>query len=562
MSELSIADAFAGKRVLITGASGFLGKVWLASLLLEVPQVEQLIVLLRPGRKGARRRFEDLIATCPSFAPLHDRFGDELPRVIAEKVLIVAGDLSLPLLGLDPEVLKRLAGIDLVVNLAGHTDLEPDLRDALATNVDGALHALDVARQTGAKLLHVSTAYVAGARGGVVPEEVLLDCAPSGDTFDAARELADLRELIARIERSADDQHVVVGLRAKARAQIERHGATQSPRVEAEFLARERAHWVHEQLDALARERATAWGWPNVYTLTKSLAESLLARVRGDVPTWIVRPTIVESALGFPFPGWKEGLHTSGPLVYALTNGPLRGLPARDRLVLDVIPVDFVAKGLTVVAAATLSDAARELRVFQLGSSERNPLPMKRVVELSSLAKRKHSRQEASEHQGKLRLREVFAADAVATSRRVYEATSIPLFRRLARGAAELLEAAAEVLPASVGERSREAARSVDRAERKLQTLEGVVDRFVPFVLENDCVFAAQGIRELEARLPADERGFIADPASIDWRSYWIDVHVPGLRRWVFPRIEGRRLSPLPRREFKLEPERGAVEAS
>jgi long-chain acyl-CoA synthetase len=403
---------------------------------------------------------------------------------------------------------------------------------------------------------------VAGARGGVVPEEIAANTAPSEEAFDAARELTDLRDLITRVERSANDQHVATQLRAEARAQMQRHGAVLSPRVEEEFVARERAHWIQERLDGLARERATHWGWPNVYTFTKSLAESLLSRNRGDVPTWVVRPTIVESALGFPFPGWKEGLHTSGPLVYALTSGPLRGLPARDRLVLDVIPVDFVAKGLTVVAAATIAEAGEELRVFQLGSSERNPLPMKRVVELSSLAKRKHSRQHDSEYEGKLRLREVFTADAVATSRRVYEATSIPLFRRLAKGAAELLEAAAEVLPASVAQRSRDAARTVDRAERKLETLEGVVNRFVPFVLENDCVFAAQGIRELEARLPADERGFIADPASIDWRSYWIDVHVPGLRRWVFPRIEGRRLPPSPRRAFQLEPARGAVEAS
>ena len=46
---------------------------------------------------------------------------------------------------------------------------------------------------------------------------------------------------------------------------------------------------------------------------------------------------------------------------------------------------------------------------------------------------------------------------------------------------------------------------------------------------------------------------FAADPRDIDWRRYWIDVHVPGLRRWVYPRIEGRRVPPGERRQIALE---------
>jgi long-chain acyl-CoA synthetase len=40
---------------------------------------------------------------------------------------------------------------------------------------------------------------------------------------------------------------------------------------------------------------------------------------------------------------------------------------------------------------------------------------------------------------------------------------------------------------------------------------------------------------------PPQEREFDWGPALFDWRSYWLDVHMPGLRRWAFPLIEGKR---------------------
>ena len=40
--------------------------------------------------------------------------------------------------------------------------------------------------------------------------------------------------------------------------------------------------------------------------------------------------------------------------------------------------------------------------------------------------------------------------------------------------------------------------------------------------------------------LPDDERAFAFDVESIDWRTYWIDVEVPGLRIWTFPLLDGR----------------------
>ena len=61
--------------------------------------------------------------------------------------------------------------LDLIINSSGLTDFNPDLRDALATNVDAAVYVTEFVRQSDhAGLLHLSTCYVAGARDGRVGE--------------------------------------------------------------------------------------------------------------------------------------------------------------------------------------------------------------------------------------------------------------------------------------------------------------------------------------------------------------------------------------------------------
>jgi long-chain acyl-CoA synthetase len=542
---LSVLETLRGKRVLITGASGFLGKVWLGHLLRDLPELGRVHLLLRPGARGATARLEDLLARSPAFWPLHEAHGDQVGAVVGRVLEPLAGDIAQPGLGLEAATLARLEGrLDAVVHLAGLTDLEPDPRRALAANVDGALHALDVARRTGAALLHVSTAYVAGRRRGAVAEAVALD-APLGSQrelpFVPDDEVRALRALEERVEAEAGDPQVHEALLAQARQQLRRHGRPSDAANRAEFFARERERWVEERLSALASERARHWGWPNTYTFTKALAERLLRGKAGDVPLTIVRPTIVESAEAFPLPGWKEGHQTSAPLVWAMTRGPLRGLPADRRLVLDVIPVDAVARGLTLLLAGLL--AGRPLDAAHLGSSDVNPLSMFRAIELTNLADRGSAPG----------LKALLRPQAVPVGERGYRLGSLPLLRRLARGAREALAVASELVPERFAAQVEGWDRKAARAQRKLGELEHVVETFRPFVLENDCRFRTDGARDLTAELPQGERArFGFDPAALDWRRYWTEVHVPGLERWVYPDLEGRRPERGPRRPVSL----------
>src|SRR5687768_10272987 len=96
-TPLSVEKSLAGRHILFTGASGFLGKVWLCMMLDKVPDVGRIYVLLR-GKKGqnARQRFERMINESYAFKPLHDRHGEGLSRFLAERIEVVGGDVSLP----------------------------------------------------------------------------------------------------------------------------------------------------------------------------------------------------------------------------------------------------------------------------------------------------------------------------------------------------------------------------------------------------------------------------------------------------------------------------------
>ena len=69
---LSIRETLAGKHILLTGASGFVGKVWLAMVLHHIPQVGRIYILLRGKGRGVKERFEKIVNESPVFKPLHD----------------------------------------------------------------------------------------------------------------------------------------------------------------------------------------------------------------------------------------------------------------------------------------------------------------------------------------------------------------------------------------------------------------------------------------------------------------------------------------------------------
>jgi len=423
----------------------------------------------------------------------------------------VGGDICDAGLGLGPLAKRELRGtLDLIVNAGGVTDFNPDLRTALATNVNGTLETVRFQLSCRhAALLHLSTCYVAGRGDGRVPEAVFSDYAPAGTPgFDAEAEREALARLVARAEVAAERDPVIAEKRSNGRA------------LSPSQKRKARKRWLRQHLSELGRLRALRYGWPNTYTFSKSLGESCIERLGGRLPIAIVRPSIVETSLLEPFPGWNEGVNTSAPLSH-LFGTVFRQLPTRGRKRLDVVPVDLVTRGMTLIAAALLS--RRHERCYQLATAAENPFEIRRVIELTALAHRSHHRSSAG-FRAWLRTQ----LETIPVSRRRYLAFSVPRQRALVR----LLLRVAPV-----------GAARLRRLERSLGRVEKIIDLYAPFIHDNDHLFAADNIKLLDAALPEEERKtFGYRPDRVDWQDYWVRIHIPALRKWSYPLIEGRPL--------------------
>jgi long-chain acyl-CoA synthetase len=525
-APLSVRSAFSGKHILLVGVTGFIGKVWLANALMDLPDIACTYLLIRRQKSNtAQKRFEKMVEESAVFDPLYERHGRTLLQFISERVRVIEGDVTQPSLGLDPEVSQSLRlTLDLIVNSSGLTDFNPDLRDALTTNVDAAVNVIEFIRQSDhAGLLHLSTCYVAGARDGRVSETARLDYTPIGaPNFDAEREWKALHRLVEETKRRAEGPDVTEELRrqalAKEHAAKNLHGAALENQVR-----KNRVRWLRNELTDAGKKRARELGWPNTYTLTKSLAESLLARNGAGFPIAIVRPAIVESSTAQPFRGWNEGINTSASLSYLLGTF-FRQLPTNERKRLDVIPVDAVCRGMTLIAAAIMQ--RRNDLVYQLATSVTNPCDMRRSIELTSLAHRKHYRaQEGMEYWLRLRF------DAIPVSKERYERMSAPAQRAIIKS----IQRITAPLPLKK--------MPFSRADRSLERVEKLIELFEPFILHNEHDFVAENVEKLSyALVPEEWKLFGYDASALDWWDYWINIHIPALRRWTYPLIEGRPL--------------------
>lgn len=524
---IDVAETFRENEILLTGSSGFLGKVVLGLLLDRYPDFKHLHVLMRGSQSlGAQERFEREVLGSPALKPVLEkasRRGNSEgigPRLV-ERITVWPGDVALPSLGLAPAEVAGLAGrVSLIINCAGRVDFFPPLDDSLSSNVDGVEHLIELARSLGARLLHVSTCFVCGEADGLIEEtEPILGFYPhrqgsDDQSFRAAEELRYCRERVAEIYRSASVNGDVAG------------------------MARRRPRELAQKLTTLGRQRAEHWGWVNTYTYSKSLGEQLLAAT-ADVPWTIVRPAIIESALSFPFPGWIEGGRTAAPLVLMALSG-MKEWPMRRDAPLEVVPVDEVAAAILVAGALLLRGEHRP--VYQLASAEVNPIHLDKLARLLRAEARKLTRNggrsqkppfihrlvSAGPRRGRLR----FLSAAQARARRERQKKRISRLQTLITGMRGLLQTLR--LPgrdALAGWTSSLRTLGLQSSFRE-QTLE----YYLPFVLHNRFIFECENIRAAYNLItPEDCVRLPWAPEKIDWAHYWTHNQIHGIQKWVQP---------------------------
>ncbi|ETA01350.1 phosphoserine phosphatase [Frankia casuarinae] len=494
---MGLRERLAGRRVLVTGVTGFVGEALLERLLSDFPDTA-VVALVRPrGSHSGAARLARMMRK-PAFRGLREGLGAAgVAALLAERVEVIEGDLaSMPDLPAD---------LDVVIHCAGEVSFDPPVDEAFTTNVGGVAELLRALAAGGARphLVHVSTAYVAGLRSGHIAEGPLAHDVDWRVEWDAA----------SRVRQQTEDASRAPECSARFRAQASRRFAAAGAQTVSAEAERLRRAWVARRMVTAGGERAQVLGWTDAYTFTKALGERYLEDHHGDLPLTVVRPSIIESALRRPFPGWIEGFKMAEPLILAYGRGELPDFPASPDAVVDIIPVDLVVNA--ILAAAAVVPPADTPAYYTVCSGFRNPLLFRDLYAY---------------------VRDYFQADPLP--RRGRGTFAVPEWPFAGAAAVEAKLRRSERLVGLAGralehappsDRVRRFAGELERAESRVGFLRRYSDVYRAYT-KAELVYVDDATGALHAAMdPADQAEFGFDPACFDWRHYLQDVHCPAV---------------------------------
>lgn len=309
-----VLEFYKDKTILITGATGFLGKVLLWKLIDTCPNFKTIYLLLRPKKdQPADQRLAQMLKGKPfNFDPNYE--------AALKKVVAIESDMSARGLGLskaDRELIEN--EVNLVFHSAASVKFDAPLKDNMRDNVSGTKALLELCDNIKdlKALVHVSTAYC--------------NCHKTN-----------IREDIEPLERQVDDVMTIV-----------------------ETLPDEACNAITDKL---------VEGRPNTYTYTKAMAEQFVAMREGKYPLSIVRPSIVISSAQEPCPGWVDNVNGIAGLGCLASIGLLRTIDWDSYATADMIPVDYVANCMLCAAYESYTNSPKRMKIYNLSSGNLQPM--------------------------------------------------------------------------------------------------------------------------------------------------------------------------------------------
>jgi long-chain acyl-CoA synthetase len=531
---LDVSAVLDGAHLVVLGGTGFLGKIFWSMLLDRYPNVGRLYLVVRPkGRGSPAERFWSETAVSEVFEPLRRAHGEGFETFLREKVVPIDGDMGRPLCGLDAGLVAQLKGtIDAVVNVAGVVDFNPPLDEALHANAFGAQNLVGLGRALGAApIYHTSTCYVAGSRKGpILEDDPRAHPFPRADElgahlWDPEREIAECLDLVRQAEHRSEDAFRQSEFAETARKAVVARGEPLSGDAYRREVARTKRKFVSQRLVEAGLDRATHWGWPNIYTYTKSIGEQVIAA--SGLPFTITRPACCESCVEFPVRSFNEGVTTSSPLLYLMMKGQVHILAKH--VPLDLIPTDHVVAAMILALAELLEGSAPP--VYQMGASDVNPCTAQRFGEMVGLYKRKYYRRKGTGNFVYDAIQARIEPSFVGSAR--FDRMGPPVIANAAREVASLFKKTAPgLLPA---------ARALEGVAAREAKIAEILRLFEPFSSRQNGPFDCSNTRAAYARAAeADKKKLRWAPESIDWADWMMNVHMPAIETRIMPEMDKR----------------------
>lgn len=286
-----IQQFYDGTNILITGGTGFFGRVLLSKLLSDCPGVNKIYLLIREKRgKTTRERFEEIFE-----GEFFDPMRKKCPHYLS-KMAAVTGDCLKPGIGISSDDRQTLIdNIDVVFHCAATVRFDAHLKVAVNINVRATKSLLEMAREMRRlkSFIHVSTAY-SNCRQPIIEERFYEPPINPNHLIEITDLLPD--KIIDKITPGILDY------------------------------------------------------WPNTYALTKQVAEDTIRKLGSGMPVAMVRPSIVIATNKEPIPGWINNHYGPTGVVAGAGLGLLRTMHADPDLVADMVPADNVIN--CIIAAA------------------------------------------------------------------------------------------------------------------------------------------------------------------------------------------------------------------
>ena len=368
----------AGKSVMVTGVTGFVGKVVLEKLFFEFPDMKKIYVLVRgkpprPPRtpraqiaaaetprtpsepemvKSATERFSNDVLTSKIWEQRVRTEGESQEafnaRVLA-KVTVVFGSLGGERCSIPQKQWDELcAEVDTIIHCAASVSFDDPLHKQIPINVVGAKELIKMlqGKQSTTKprtFVHVSTCYVGYPQGSTsTKSDGFVKEGPCEFPYDTT-------QLMKFITTSPPEEVI-----------------SMTPAL----LAGKKV----EQCDCNGTGfKGNGGGHQNTYTFSKAMAETTLLKMCRDDPEnmprlVILRPSCIGAALAEPCRGWIDAATANGAMYMMCSLGYLKYFPGRGEAISDQIPVDLVSNACIVAAAYAAHDDAR-VRAVHIGSS-------------------------------------------------------------------------------------------------------------------------------------------------------------------------------------------------